>query len=92
MTLNGTIGKTALSLAILFLGGFWSWRVMPPSAAGAWMIAAIIITLILALITCFKPQVAPRLPLRFMPALKAFCSEPFPASMTPAIRESPCKR
>jgi len=59
MTLNGTISKTALSLAILFLGGFWSWRVIPTGAAGMWMIFAVIGTLILALITCFKPQAAP---------------------------------
>lgn len=59
MTLNGTIGKTALCLAILFLGGFWSWRVIPTGAAGAWMMFAAIATLILALITCFKPQAAP---------------------------------
>lgn len=59
MTLNGTISKTALSLAILFFGGFWSWRVMPAGAAGVWMIAGMIGTLVLALITCFKPKVAP---------------------------------
>ncbi len=59
MTLNGTITKTALCLLILFLGGFWSWRVMPVGAAGAWMIFASIGTLILGLITCFRPQAAP---------------------------------
>jgi len=59
MTLNGTIGKTALCLAILFFGGFWSWRVIPTGAAGIWMMAASIGGLILALITCFKPTVAP---------------------------------
>lgn len=59
MTLNGTITKTALSLAILFFGGFWSWRVMPTGAAGAWMVLALIGTLVLALITCFNPKAAP---------------------------------
>lgn len=59
MTLNGTITKTAISLAILFFGGFWSWQVMPAGAAGAWMVIGLIGTLVLALITCFKPQVAP---------------------------------
>lgn len=59
MTLNGTIWKTALSLTVLFFGAVWSWRVVPTTMAGPWMIAAIIGTLILALVTCFNPKAAP---------------------------------
>ena len=59
MTVNGTITKTALCLAILFFGAFWSWRVIPTSSATLWMIGGSIGAFILALITCFKPQVAP---------------------------------
>jgi uncharacterized YccA/Bax inhibitor family protein len=59
MTLNGTIWKTALSLVVLFVGAVWSWRVVPAAASGPWMIAGIIGTLVLALITCFNPKAAP---------------------------------
>lgn len=59
MTLNGTIWKTAISLAILFLGAFWSWRVVPAASAGGWLVAGCIGGLIIALITSFNPKVAP---------------------------------
>lgn len=59
MTLNGTIWKTAISLAILFLGAFWSWRVVPAASSGAWLIAGSIAVLVLALITTFNPKSAP---------------------------------
>ena len=59
MSLNGTIWKTAISLAILFLGAFWSWRVVPTSASGAWLIGGSIGAFVLALITSFNPKVAP---------------------------------
>ena len=59
MTLNGTIGKTALSLAILFLGAFWSWRVIPATTSGGWLIASSIGAFVLALITSFNPKAAP---------------------------------
>lgn len=60
MTVQGTVGKTALLLAILSAGAIWSWTaaargtappiLLPVSAIGA---------LVLALITIFKPTVAP---------------------------------
>jgi len=59
MTLNGTIWKTAISLAIVFVGAVWSWRVVPASAASIWMIAGSVGGFVLALITCFNPKVAP---------------------------------
>ncbi len=59
MTVNGTIWKTAISLAILFAGAFWSWHVIPTGAASLWMLVGSIGTLILALITCFNPKAAP---------------------------------
>lgn len=61
MSLNGTVGKTALSLAILFFGAFWSWRVVPAAASGAWLIGGSICGLVLALIISFKPKSAPYL-------------------------------
>ncbi len=59
MTLNGTIWKTALMLVVLFVGAVWSWRVVPAASAGGWIIAASIGTLVLGLITGFKPQASP---------------------------------
>lgn len=59
MTINGTITKTALSLAIVFFGAFWSWRVIPATSAMGWVMAGSIGAFVLALITSFKPQVAP---------------------------------
>ncbi len=61
MSLNGTIWKTAISLAILFLGAFWSWRVVPAAASGGWLIGGSIGGLVLALIISFKPTTAPYL-------------------------------
>lgn len=59
MTMNGTIAKTALGLAILFFGAFWSWRVIPAASSSLWMIGGAIGAFVLALITSFNPKAAP---------------------------------
>lgn len=59
MTLNGTIWKSVFCVAVLFLGAFWSWRVIPAGASGAWLIGGSIGALVLALITSFNPKAAP---------------------------------
>ncbi len=61
MSLNGTIWKTAISLAILFLGAFWSWRVVPAAASNVWLIGGSLGGFVLALIISFNPKTAPYL-------------------------------
>ena len=47
MTVNGTISKTGICLAILFVGALWSWQVMPSGAGSAWILMGSIGTFIL---------------------------------------------
>jgi uncharacterized YccA/Bax inhibitor family protein len=61
MTINGTIAKTAISLAILFLGVFWSWRVFPATTSGAWLLGGSLGGFVLALIIIFNSKTAPYL-------------------------------
>lgn len=55
MTVNGTIQKTLILTALVFAGAMWSWA--NPSLT--WVIIGAVGGLITALITIFKPTVAP---------------------------------
>lgn len=61
MTLQGTVNKTGMLLAIAVLAAcFTWWRVMPqgvpdPAVAQMWIIGGAIVGLILAMVTVFKP-------------------------------------
>lgn len=63
MTINGTVNKTTILLAILLVGAFWIWNKVytayDPAAFYPWMIGGAIVGLIFALITVFKKTAAP---------------------------------
>ncbi|MFO0950725.1 MAG: Bax inhibitor-1/YccA family protein, partial [Isosphaeraceae bacterium] len=59
MTVQGTIGKTSLLLAILTATAFWSWNAAASQQIQPGVfIAALVGTLVLALVTVFKPTLA----------------------------------
>ena len=57
MTLNGTVDKTAILLAVVVAGGAFTWSL--GESATPLMIGGAIVGLILALVTVFNPQRAP---------------------------------
>jgi uncharacterized YccA/Bax inhibitor family protein len=60
MTISGTVAKTSLLLAILTGTAGWTWTQMAHSAMNPALIGVSLIGgFILAMITCFKPTVAP---------------------------------
>lgn len=58
MTLQGTVNKTGILLALLFAAAVFTWQktLANPTSAGPWLAGGAIVGLILAVITCFKPQ------------------------------------
>lgn len=61
MTLQGTVNKTALLLAIVFGAAVYTWQgaMANPASAMPWMIGGAIGGLILCLVTCFKKEWSP---------------------------------
>ena len=60
MTLQGTVNKTALSLAILLIAAAFVWnRGLADPNIGLWITGSVIGALVIALVTTFKPVVAP---------------------------------
>ena len=65
MTVQGTINKTAVLLALLFAAAGWTWYlalpggIPDPKAAMPWLIGGLVAGLVLALVTIFKPRAAP---------------------------------
>ena len=61
MTLQGTINKTGVLLALLTVPAIYTWRqaMANPAAATPWLITALIVGFILSLITVFKQSWAP---------------------------------
>lgn len=63
MTINGTVNKTAISLAILVFGALYTWNLfnqtMSVEAIYPWMIGGSIGGFIVAMITIFKKHLAP---------------------------------
>ena len=57
MTLNGTVDKTAILLAVVVAGGAFSWSL--GESATPLVIGGAIVGLILAIVTAFNPQRAP---------------------------------
>ena len=62
MTISGTIAKTAFLLALVVGAGMWGWgRVQPEVGAvdiPGWWFLIFIVTIALAIVTAFKPQIA----------------------------------
>lgn len=60
MTLGGTVNKTALSLVILLSTATYVWgRGADDPSLGAWVLVSVVAGLVLALVTVFKPTLAP---------------------------------
>ena len=60
MTVQGTVGKTAILLAILSATAIWAWNATADhQMQGGVLMAAALGGFVLALITIFKPTVAP---------------------------------
>jgi uncharacterized YccA/Bax inhibitor family protein len=63
MTIMGTVNKTALLVAIVFVAAIWTWNQFPPQggmpkSAIGWLIGAGIGGVVLSLVTSFKPTIA----------------------------------
>ncbi|HSJ04899.1 MAG TPA: Bax inhibitor-1/YccA family protein [Verrucomicrobium sp.] len=58
MTLQGTVNKTAIFLALVFASATYTWKIgmANPAAAMPWMIGGAIAGLVLCLVTCFKKE------------------------------------
>jgi uncharacterized YccA/Bax inhibitor family protein len=58
MTLQGTVNKTALLLAIVFVAAVFTWQkaLANPAAAMPWMWGGAIAGLVLCIVTCFKKE------------------------------------
>lgn len=58
MTLQGTVNKTALFLALVFAAAVFTWQkaLANPAAAMPWMTGGAIAGLILCIVTCFKKE------------------------------------
>lgn len=62
MTIGGTAGKTGILLALVLIAGWWGWNQIDPTAGTidipGWWWAVVIVSLILAIVTAFKPTIA----------------------------------
>ncbi len=62
MTISGTIAKTAFLLALVVGAGMWGWGQVEPEVGAidipGWWFLIFIVTLVLAIVTAFKPQIA----------------------------------
>jgi len=62
MTIGGTIAKTAFLLALVVGAGMWGWGQVEPEIGvidiPGWWFLIFIVTLVLAIVTAFKPQIA----------------------------------
>lgn len=62
MTIGGTIAKTAFLLALVVGAGMWGWFQVEPEVSAvdipAWWFLIFIVTIGLAIVTAFKPQIA----------------------------------
>ena len=58
MSLQGTVNKTALFLALVLVAAVYTWQmaVINPAAAMPWMWGGAIVGLILSIVTCFKKE------------------------------------
>ncbi|HEY9792469.1 MAG TPA: Bax inhibitor-1/YccA family protein [Candidatus Obscuribacterales bacterium] len=63
MTLNGTVGKCFVLLALVCAGACWTWQMFwtsgNPAVVTPWMVGGLIGGLVVALITTFKRTLAP---------------------------------
>ncbi len=61
MTVQGTVNKTALLVAILFIAAVFTWKkaLVDPASANGWCIGGAIVGLIIAIVTRFKMEWAP---------------------------------
>ena len=63
MTLDGTVGKSFICLALLIAGSCWTWHLYYTTHNTAvvlpWLIGTSIAGFIVAIITCFKKEVSP---------------------------------
>jgi uncharacterized YccA/Bax inhibitor family protein len=63
MTIQGTVNKTALLLAVVVVAGIWPWRLFfdsgNPAAAFPWLLGGTVAGFVLALVTIFKKSWAP---------------------------------
>jgi len=62
MTISGTIAKTAFLLALVVGAGMWGWGQVQPEVGvvdiPGWWFLILIVTIALAIVTAFKPQIA----------------------------------
>jgi uncharacterized YccA/Bax inhibitor family protein len=59
MTVQGVVNKTALLLALVVVAAYWAWTMAPERLAGPLLIGGVIVGLVLALVTVFRPRSAP---------------------------------
>jgi uncharacterized YccA/Bax inhibitor family protein len=59
MRLQGVINKTALLLALTVATASWAWLALPQGLAGPLLLGGVIVGLVLAVVTFFRPQAAP---------------------------------
>jgi len=61
MTVGGTVNRSLMLLALVLIGAGWTWHLALQGnpATHIWMFGGLIVGLILALITIFKPTAAP---------------------------------
>lgn len=62
MTIGGTIAKTAFLLALVVGAGIWGWGLIEPEVDAVdipgWWFLIFIVTIVLAIVTAFKPKIA----------------------------------
>jgi len=94
MTINGTVNKTSMLLAIVVITSLYTWSKAQsldgPGAAIPLVLGGAIGALIVAFITIFKKP-GHRLLLRFMPVWKVWRLAASPLSMKCSIRVSSCR-
>lgn len=59
MTVQGVVNKTALLFAVTVATASWAWIALPQTLAGPLLLGGLLVGLVLAMVTAFRPQVAP---------------------------------
>jgi uncharacterized YccA/Bax inhibitor family protein len=96
MTVNGTVGKTALLLLLALIGAGWVWKMFftsgNPAAVMPWMIGGLVGGLVFAMVTIFKREwagvTAPLYALLeglFLGGISAFFEARFPGIVIQAV-------